>query len=141
MSNKAKFTADDIEQKVEDYFNYCNENNKPFTMSGLALFLDCSRMTLYQYENELIKFNNISEEDKKRIIDTVKRAKRMVEAYQEEQLFIGKSPVGTIFSLKNNFNWKDSQEINNNTNISAVNPIQQLSTEEIKQLLNENKQE
>ena len=141
MSNKAKFTADDIENKVNDYFNYCNENSKPFTMSGLALFLDCSRMTLYQYENELIKFNNISEEDKKRIIDTVKRAKRMVEAYQEEQLFIGKSPVGTIFSLKNNFNWKDTQEINNNTNISAVNPIQQLSTEEIKQLLSENKQE
>ena len=140
MSNNIKFTADDIEQKVEDYFNYCNENNKPFTMSGLALFLDCSRMTLYQYENELIKFNNISEEDKKRIIDTVKRAKRMVEAYQEEQLFIGKSPVGTIFSLKNNFNWKDAQEINNNTNISAINPIQQLSTEEIKQLLLENKE-
>ena len=141
MSNKAKFTADDIENKVNDYFNYCNENSKPFTMSGLALFLDCSRMTLYQYENELIKFNNISEEDKKRIIDTVKRAKRMVEAYQEEQLFIGKSPVGTIFSLKNNFNWKDAQEINNNTTVSTSNPIQQLSTEEIKQLLSENKQE
>lgn len=137
MSNKAKFTADDIENKVNDYFNYCNENSKPFTMSGLALFLDCSRMTLYQYENELIKFNNISEEDKKRIIDTVKRAKRMVEAYQEEQLFLGKNPVGTIFSLKNNFNWKDAQEINNNTNISAINPLQQLSTEEIKQLLTE----
>ena len=110
-------------------------------MSGLALFLDCSRTTLYQYENELIKFNNVSENDKQRIMNAVKRAKRMVEAYQEEQLFIGKSPVGTIFSLKNNFNWKDTQEINNNTNISAVNPIQQLSTEEIKQLLNENKQE
>ena len=140
MSNKAKFTADDIENKVNDYFNYCNENSKPFTMSGLALFLDCSRMTLYQYENELIKFNNISEEDKKRIIDTVKRAKRMVEAYQEEQLFLGKSPVGTIFSLKNNFNWKDAQEINNNTTVSTSNPIQQLSTEEIKQLLSENKE-
>ena len=140
MSNKAKFTADDIENKVNDYFNYCNENSKPFTMSGLALFLDCSRMTLYQYENELIKFNNISEEDKKRIIDTVKRAKRMVEAFQEEQLFLGKSPVGTIFSLKNNFNWKDAQEINNNTTVSTSNPIQQLTTEEIKQLLLENKE-
>ena len=140
MTNKAKFTADDIEYKVNDYFNYCNENSKPFTMSGLALFLDCSRMTLYQYENELIKFNNISEEDKKRIIDTVKRAKRMVEAYQEEQLFLGKSPVGTIFSLKNNFNWKDAQEINNNTTVSTSNPIQQLTTEEIKQLLLENKE-
>ena len=42
--------------------------------------------------------------------------------------------------LKNNFNWKDAQEINNNTNISAINPIQQLSTEEIKQLLLENKE-
>ena len=64
----------------------------------------------------------------------------MVEAYQEEQLFIGKSPVGTIFSLKNNFNWKDAQEINNNTTVSTSNPIQQLTTEEIKQLLLENKE-
>ena len=137
MSNNIRFTPDDIENKINDYFNYCNENSKPFTMSGLALFLDCSRTTLYQYENELIKFNNVSENDKQRIMNAVKRAKRMVEAYQEEQLFIGKSPVGTIFSLKNNFNWKDTQEINSNTNISAVNPIQQLSTEEIKQLLTE----
>ena len=141
MSNKAKFTADDIENKVNDYFNYCNENSKPFTMSGLALFLDCSRTTLYNYDKELIKFKDVSEDDKLRIMNTVKRAKRMVEAYQEEQLFIGKSPVGTIFSLKNNFNWKDAQEINNNTTVSTSNPIQQLSTEEIKQLLSENKQE
>ena len=140
MSNKAKFTADDIENKVNDYFNYCNENSKPFTMSGLALFLDCSRTTLYNYDKELVKFKDINEDDKLRILNSVKRAKRKVEAYQEEQLFLGKSPVGTIFSLKNNFNWKDSQEINNNTNISAINPIQQLSTEEIKQLLLENKE-
>ena len=141
MSNNIRFTADDIEEKIENYFSYCNENSKPFTMSGLALFLDCSRTTLYNYDKELVKFKDMSEDDKLRIMNAVKRAKRMVEAYQEEQLFIGKSPVGTIFSLKNNFNWKDTQEINNNTNISAVNPIQQLSTEEIKQLLNENKQE
>ena len=141
MGNNIRFTADDIENKINDYFNYCNENSKPFTMSGLALFLDCSRTTLYNYDKELVKFKDMSEDDKLRIMNSVKRAKRMVEAYQEEQLFIGKSPVGTIFSLKNNFNWKDTQEINNNTNISAVNPIQQLSTEEIKQLLNENKQE
>ena len=140
MSNNIRFTADDIENKINDYFNYCNENSKPFTMSGLALFLDCSRTTLYNYDKELIKFKDISEDDKLRILNAVKRAKRMVEAYQEEQLFIGKSPVGTIFSLKNNFNWMDAQEINNNTNISAVNPIQQLSTEEIKQLLLENKE-
>ena len=137
MSNNIRFTPDDIERKIDDYFNYCNENSKPFTMSGLALFLDCSRTTLYQYENELIKFHNMSEEDKLRIMNAVKKAKRMVETYQEEQLFIGKSPVGTIFSLKNNFNWKDSQEINNNTNITTINPIQQLSTDEIKQLLTE----
>ena len=140
MSNNIRFTPDDIENKINDYFNYCNENSKPFTMSGLALFLDCSRTTLYNYDKELVKFKDLSENDKLRILNSVKRAKRMVEAYQEEQLFLGKSPVGTIFSLKNNFNWKDSQEINNNTNISAINPIQQLSTEEIKQLLLENKE-
>ena len=141
MSNNIKFTADDIEQKVEDYFNYCNENNKPFTMSGLALFLDCSRMTLYQYENELIKFNNVTQEDKQRILNAIKKAKRMVEVYQEELLLTARNPAGSIFALKNNFeNWRDTQEIYANTNVSTSNPIQQLTTEEIKQLLLENKE-
>ena len=141
MSNNIKFTADDIEQKVEDYFNYCNENSKPFTMSGLALFLDCSRTTLYHYENELIKFNNVTQEDKQRILNAIKKAKRMVEVYQEELLLTARNPAGSIFALKNNFeNWRDTQEIYANTNVSTSNPIQQLTTEEIKQLLLENKE-
>ena len=136
MAN-VKFTADEIEKKINDYFSYCNSNNKPFTMSGLALFLECSRTTLFKYENELIEFFNCTEEDKNRIVNAIKRAKQIVEAYQEELLLTSRNPAGTIFSLKNNFNWKDIQEVN--SNITAKNPLQELTTEEIKQLLEEGK--
>ena len=128
-----KFTSEDIEQKITDYFNYCSENNKPMTLSGLALFLECSRTTLYNYEHELVKFKDVSEEDQQLILNAVKKAKQTVEAYQEEQLFIGKNQIGTIFSLKNNFNWKDIQEVNNN--VTAKNPLQELSTADIVRLL------
>ena len=34
----------------------------------------------------------------------------MIEAYQEEFLYSGKSVAGAIFSLKNNYDWKDKTE-------------------------------
>ena len=34
----------------------------------------------------------------------------MVEAFTEEMLITGKNTAGVIFSLKNNFSWKDKVE-------------------------------
>ena len=35
----------------------------------------------------------------------------MVEAFTEEMLITGKNTAGVIFSLKNNFGWKDKTEV------------------------------
>ena len=75
--------------------------NKPYTITGMAVFLGTTRDLLVDYEK------------KKKFSDTIKRAKERCHAYAEESLFIGKNPSGAIFNLKNNYGWKDKSEVSN----------------------------
>lgn len=98
-------SVEEMEQAIEEYFDYCDENNKPYTISGLAYALDTNRQTLLDYQ----------EQDK--FSDTIKRAKARIERFNEELLFSKDVPtVGVIFNLKNNYNWKDKQEIEADVN-------------------------
>ena len=67
------------------------------TISGLAYTLGMSTEAFRNYE---------AKDD---FLATVKRAKQRVEMSLEQRL-AGKAVVGSIFSLKNNFGWKDKSE-------------------------------
>ena len=108
-------SVEDVEEKINAYFNYCEEKEKPYTMSGLAYYLEVSRQTLvnYSYEDEYF--------------DTIKKARDKVQMQLEENALSNKAnPTFTIFNLKNNFDWKDkiehsSSEVENiNKNISNI---------------------
>ena len=88
-----------LEEMIEGYFCDCDEKGRPYTVSGLAVFLDCDRQTLLNYEK------------KKEFFGTLSRAKTAIEAYAEECLFTARNTTGIQFNLKNNFGWKDKQEI------------------------------
>ena len=75
---------------------------KPYTITGLALFLDTTRETLLDYENE---------DSRKEYSDTIKRAKLKCQNYAEEYLYYGKNPTGAMFNLKANYKWEDKQYI------------------------------
>ena len=104
---------------MDDYFYWCDSQKqiiktekaikivvKPYTVSGLCLYLGISRDTLCEYE--------------KKFPDTVKGAKTRIENWIEEHAMTKDiDNVSAIFNLKNNFGWKDKQEIeskNENTN-------------------------
>jgi len=89
-----------LQQDIDNYFKECDENNKPYTVSGLAYALDTSRSTLVDYEGRDDEFSN-----------TIKKAKEKVEKYAEEKLYSGANTAGVIFNLKNNFWWTDKQEV------------------------------
>lgn len=75
---------------------------KPYTVTGLALYLGTSRQTLLDYEER----NEFS--------DAIKEAKLKIESFAEMNLYGSKSSVaGTIFSLANNFGWKNKVEQEN----------------------------
>jgi hypothetical protein len=84
LSPEEKQIVDDI----EDIFP---------TVSGLAYTLGMSTEALRNY----------GEKDK--FLATVKRAKQRVEMSLEQRL-AGQAVTGSIFSLKNNFGWKDKSE-------------------------------
>ena len=108
-------SVEEVEEKINAYFNYCEEKEKPYTMSGLAYYLGISRQTLVNYSNQ------------DQFFDTIKKARDKVQMQLEENALSNKAnPTFTIFNLKNNFDWKDkiehsSSEVENiNKNISNI---------------------
>lgn len=106
-------SADEIQGLIDDYFTACkgrpllDDDGKPRldkwghpimldahppTVTGLALALGfASRQGLLNYQG------------KKDFVDTITRAKTLVERYTEERLFDRDGTRGAIFSLQNNF--------------------------------------
>lgn len=107
-------SPDELESLADRYFDECDAQDRPYTVTGLALSLGMSREQLLQYQ-ERLEFQ-----------DTIKRAKQRVAAFAEEQLYRKSGQVaGIIFSLKNNFGWKESFE-NMNFNINPVDLLAEI---------------
>lgn len=114
-----------MKQKIDEYFKQCDNEHEPYTVTGLCLALDICRDTLSEYAKN------------KEFSDTIKKAKLKVENYLEKHLITDSSTTGIIFNLKNNFGWKDKQELEHSGNLN--NPFEGLSTEELRQLINDDK--
>ena len=121
-----KYTeAELMQQKIDVYFKKCDNKHEPYTVTGLCLALDITRETLNQYLKN-IEFS-----------DTIKKAKLKVENYLEKRLITDTSTTGIIFNLKNNFGWTDKQQLEHSGSIN--NPFEGLSTEELRQLIGNDK--
>ena len=105
-------SVEEVEEKINAYFNYCEEKEKPYTMSGLAYYLGISRQTLVNYSNQ------------DQFFDTIKKARDRVQMQLEENALSNKAnPTFTIFNIKNNFDWKDSNEVKTNVEITKVDEL------------------
>ena len=121
-------TKEDLQEKIDAYFNSCytvneervKECTRPLTISWLALDLETSRQTLINYEQ------------KEQFFDTIKKAKQRIESWTEEQLYRNTQVTGVIFNLKNNYDWKDKQEIDQTLKWELkVNNVKDLSDDEL----------
>lgn len=100
-------SVEGLQKQIDEYFKECDKLNKdkitkPYTITGLAVYLDTDRQTLINYT------------DKEQYFDTIKRAKERILQFQEENAMIGNTnTVFSIFSLKNNYGWCDKVEVTN----------------------------
>ena len=93
-------SVEDMQKDIDEYFTKCDVEKRPYTVSGLAYALGTNRQTLLNYE------------EKEQFFDTIKGAKAKIELFNEEMLYNKDvSTTGVIFNLKNNYGWKDKQEI------------------------------
>lgn len=146
-------SAKELQDKVEAYFDSCLDYVRDWrgkrvkdsetgeylkhqvrvpTITGLAVFLDTSRETLLDYENELHKNTDMPEETKHAFSDTIKKAKLRIYDETEQQLYGGK-PTGAIFSLKNNYGWVDKTRVETE-DVGRHNPFEGLSEDELRKL-------
>lgn len=101
-------SADELQDKIAEYFEQCEDQNRPPTISGLALHTGFeSRQSFYDYEK------------KEEFTYTIKKARLLMESIYEEKLH-GNSNAGAIFALKN-FGWSDRQEIDHTTGGEKMN--------------------
>lgn len=129
-----KFSSiEDLQNKIDKYFKYCDANNKPYTITGLALALDTNRTTLLDWENR--EKSSLSLEDNILLSNTIRKAKLKIENYAEEQLFTSKTVAGVIFNLKNNWGYVDKQEIVASTK-QDNQILQQMDQKELERLAN-----
>lgn len=120
-------TVEELQILIEEYFNYIDEYNRnkpdnekprPYTVTGLCVYLDIVRDTLIEYGK------------KSEFTDTIKKAKQRIESSVEEGSLNGKwNTIGSIFNLKNNFGWVDKIDIATN------NQPEQLSPDDLKKQL------
>lgn len=89
---------------------FIREQVKPFTITGLAVYLDTTRDVLLDYESGKYDDPEKSEEENKLYSHTIKRAKQQIYAFAEEALYSGKQAAGPIFNLKNNWGWVDQRD-------------------------------
>lgn len=131
---------EEIEYQMDKYFDKQDTLYLPYTIQGLALALDIDTSTLYKWSTPGYQLKHLSDDDNKRLRKSIKKAKLRVEEYSANQLFKDKGQVtGIIFNLKNNFGWKDTQEIKT-TNDSNVN-LTGLSKEELRELIYQEERE
>ena len=95
-------TPDEMEAVINQYFDDLG-GSQP-TVTGLCLALGIDRMTLLRYETL---------ETRLKYRDAIKKAKLMIHEHLESMLYDNsrKNVAGVIFSLKNNFGWRDQVEI------------------------------
>lgn len=112
VNSRCKYkTPEELVDVITEYFKNCDKHRKPYTISGLALYIGLSTETLRRYEKEY---------GDTEYADIIKRAKQTVEVYTAEATFDNKRFQGAKFNLQNNFGWSDKQDTNISGEISEI---------------------
>ena len=117
-------TVEEVQERINAYFKECEEQEMYPTVSGLAYEMGIERQTLVRYkrleDSEDLKY--ISDPAvRKAISSSIKEAYKHIQNGYEQKLINSKTQViGTVFALKNNFNWVDKQEVEQTTKTISV---------------------
>lgn len=99
-------TADEkqVEKRIYEYFQICADNDMKPSMAGMALAIGVSRNTLWEWSVGGFRSDTH--------YDTIKKAVQMLDSQMVDYMQNGKiNPVSGIFLMKNNFGYKDQQEV------------------------------
>ena len=97
--------AEQVSDRVAEYFDICGEDDVKPSVAGLALALGIDRRRLWEIR-EGVRSKNPE------VSDTLKSAMQLLDLQMTDYMQNGKiNPVSGIFLMKNNFGYADKQEV------------------------------
>lgn len=96
-----KYTPEQLQKKVDEYFIYCEKEKKFPNVASLAIFLDLNRETVYATEKERLHSG---------LSNIIKKARLRIESLACERLNNNNS-IGAMFYLKTTYNYRDKSEV------------------------------
>ncbi len=125
MAAELKYpTPESMKTRIDEYFIYAKENKKPFTKSGMNVFLEVTRKTIDRYKT-MEGYDLVLEE----------AYSKCEEWIVENMLLNNSNATAAIFNLKNTFGWKDQAQLDLTTNGKELYSTEQLK-EAAKEFLN-----
>ena len=123
-------TPEDMEKVVFECFSKTIEEGRLLTITWLAIALGFnSRQSLLNYEGD------------KRYLDTIKKAKLMIEQYNEEKLYDKGTPTAwVIFNLVNNYK-RENKLHNTNENNNKDIPLTKEEQDALNSVLKNNEED
>ena len=126
-------TPEALQAAIDAYFEACDNYidpatgepaPKPYTITGLAITLDMTRLDLLRYEGETDRTVGEDANQIQAYGNVIKKARARVEEQREEAIAAGKGhPAGGIFILKN-MGWTDQIQVSLDSPVIVVRPPQ-----------------
>lgn len=114
-------SAEEIDERIETYFDICQQNDMKPSVAGFSLALGVDRRRLWE-----IITGKVVKPDA--VVDSLKRAYLILNAQMEDYMQNGKiNPVSGIFLMKNSFQYQDKQEIQVSANQGDAESPDQLA--------------
>lgn len=116
--------ADQIIQRINQYYDYCIRNDVKPDMSGLALAIGINRATLWKWENGVESNKPLS------VRNALKKGREINETITVNLMQANRlNPIPALFLLKNNHNYRDQTDVV----VTPGSPLDGMSAEDARQ--------
>lgn len=113
--------AEQVENRIAQYLDYCMQNDIKPDLSGMALSLGTNRTTLWRWEN------GVESNKPQAVRNAIKKGREINEYLLVQMMNNGRiNPIPAIFLLKNNHQYKDQTDVI----VSPGSPLDNLSNDE-----------
>lgn len=111
-----KYTAKQMQEKIDRYFEEMEEQHKMPSFCALALYLGYySERALQRY----VEDSSYEKSNKQDLVQTVTRARERIKAANIDALYDRDMTRGAQFVLQNGFGWSEKQEIKHDAVINV----------------------
>lgn len=115
--------ADQVIERISQYYDYCVANDVKPDMSGLALAIGVSRKTLWCWEN------GVESNKPDTVRNALKKGREINETITVNLMQANRlNPIPALFLLKNNHGYKDQTDVV----VTPNNPLESENPDELK---------